>query len=308
MTSLAQIIHQKYQVRKTKKQKDAFIDLLQTHYPNMTIQKGGIRKSKNLIIGDVNHAEIFLSAHYDTCSVLPFPNFLTPKNPLFYIGFAILMLIPIFAIIFLVTLFLQLVVDNYWVTYFTDMALYFTALILMMSGPANKHTANDNTSGVITLCEIYAHLTEEEKKKTCLIFFDNEESGLLGSRLFLKKYKNLFDQKLLINFDCVSDGNYIMFSASKGARNKWNFSQFFVDEGNKKAFHTKAERTIYPSDQKGFPNGVAVCALKRNRFLGYYINRIHTSRDTVFDEENITYLTKNTHAFIEALCNEQNEP
>ena len=48
---------------------------------------------------------------------------------------------------------------------------------------------------------------------------------------------------------------------------------------------------MYPSDQKHFPYGVGICALKRGR-LGLYMDRIHTAKDTVLDEKNVNVLCK----------------
>ena len=51
-------------------------------------------------------------------------------------------------------------------------------LLLFFAGPANKHTANDNTSGVATLIEIMKELPEELRSDVAFIFFDLEEVGL----------------------------------------------------------------------------------------------------------------------------------
>ena len=56
-----------------------------------------------------------------------------------------------------------------------------------------------------------------------------------------------------------------------------------------------ARRAFYPSDQWGFPKALAMAALKRRRFLGAVIDRIHTRRDTILKEENIEYI-------VEGLC------
>ena len=47
---------------------------------------------------------------------------------------------------------------------------------------------------------------------------------------------------------------------------------------------------FYPSDQAKFRRGVGVCALKKSPVFGYYMDRIHTKRDTVLMEENIQLL------------------
>ena len=49
MTELSQLILEKYQVRKSKKQKTTFINLLKEHMP-VNIQTGGIVKSRRINI------------------------------------------------------------------------------------------------------------------------------------------------------------------------------------------------------------------------------------------------------------------
>ena len=61
------------------------------------------------------------------------------------------------------------------------------------------------------------------------------------------------------------------------------------------------KKVYYPSDQAGFPMAIAVAALKYKKPFGYYMDRIHTKRDTVFDRSNIAYLTERTVAFIESI-------
>ena len=47
--------------------------------------------------------------------------------------------------------------------------------------------------------------------------------------------------------------------------------------------------SVYPSDQKNFPLGVGICALRKGK-LGLYMSRIHTRRDTVLEETNVYIL------------------
>ena len=64
-----------------------------------------------------------------------------------------------------------------------------------------------------------------------------------------------------------------------------------VFEGTGKDIDVLPKRgTIYPSDQANFKVSAAVCALNRSPVVGLYMNKIHTPKDTVFDEENIALL------------------
>lgn len=303
MTPLSQTILEHYQVRKTKKQKSAFIDLLRQHFPQLQIQEGSFPRCRNIIIGDVKSAKVVLTAHYDTCAQLPFPNFITPKNPLLSILYSVLLIVPLVAAVFLLNLLLNLVSADYWVHYWISLVTYFGLLLLLVAGPANRHTANDNTSGVITLCELLTVLTEAERSNAAFVFFDHEETGLIGSSFFRSRYKKEMQDKLLINFDCVSDGDHLLVSASKAARAAHGelLKKCFLPEGTKGILFTEAEKTYYPSDQIGFKKSVAVAALKHNRFLGYYMDRIHTAKDTVMDKENIKLLCESIHRLLRSL-------
>lgn len=303
MTTLSKEILENYQVRKTKKQKKAFAEFLQSHIPDLQVQEIGFPKSRNLVLGDPNTAKILLTAHYDTCARLPFPNFITPKRPLISILYSFLIIIPYVALIFLLNLLLKHAITDFWLHYWISIAAYGVVMWLLLAGPANQHTANDNTSGVITLLEIYNSLTQEQRQQVCFVFFDNEEKGVIGSAQFRKKHKEIMKDKLLINYDCVSDGDHFLLGISKQANQKYHvaISRAFVSEDNKTVMLEKLKKVYYPSDQAGFPVAIAVAALKHNKVFGYYMDRIHTKRDTVFEESNITFLKEKTITLIESM-------
>lgn len=300
MTPLSQEILENYQIRKTRKQKLAFIDLLREHYPELQVQEGTI-KCRNIVIGDPEKADMIFSAHYDTCSAMPLPNFITPKRPVLTILYTLLFVIPLLGIMLLVNWALNQLSDYYWLNYFLSIAVYFGILAMMIVGPANKHTANDNTSGVITLCELLDRIPDELRERVCFVFFDHEETGLIGSYSFRKKYKALIKEKLLINFDCVSDGDHLLLAATKAADEAYGdqFRLAFIGTPEKTILLEKLEKVYYPSDHSGFPVALAVAALKHTRFVGYYMDRIHTARDTIFDERNIDLLCSGVLRFLE---------
>ena len=303
MTALSRKILDEYQVRKTKKQKTAFIDLMKANFPEITVQEGGFPKCRNLIAGDVEKAKVILTAHYDTCAQLPVPNFITPKNFLFTALYSILIIVPVVLAIFLVNMLLDRFTGDFTTHYAASLVVYLAFMLVLLAGPANKHTANDNTSGVIVLCELMQTLSSQQQEQVAFVFFDHEETGLLGSTLFHKRFKKIMDEKLLINFDCVSDGDHMMVSATKAARADYGDSlkAAFLPTEEKSILFTRSERTYYPSDQVGFKKAVAVASLKHKRFLGYYMDRIHTSKDTQFDTLNITLLCDSILRFLKSL-------
>ena len=303
MTPLSRNIFENYQTRKTKKQKTAFIALLKQHFPEMQVQTGSFPRCRNLIIGDVETAKVVFTAHYDTCARLLFPNFIAPKNTLLCVAYSILICLPIFLGVWLVNLLMNLVTDSYWLHYWVSLVTCFGFLGLMIFGPANKHTANDNTSGVIVLCELLEVLPEPLRKKAAFVFFDHEETGLVGSALFRSKYKKQMQEKLLINFDCVSDGDTIMLALSKAARKDFGelADRCFPATEDKSILLTRAEKIYFPSDQLGFPVSIAVAALKKKPILGYYMDKIHTARDREFDQKNLKLLCESSLRLLQKL-------
>lgn len=303
MTDLSRLILSQFQVRKTAKQKKAFIDLLSQHFPTLSVQEGGFPKCRNIIIGDITKAKIVLSAHYDTCAKLPFPNFIAPKNPLLSIAYGILLIVPIFLLAWLLKLLFCYFIPDFQSSSLVFFGVYVFFLLLVLAGPANKHTANDNTSGVIVLCELLKILDSTQLDKVAFVFFDQEETGLIGSSYFRSKYKTQMADKLLINFDCVSDGDHIFIAANKSARTELGdlLKASFLPTAEKSILFSRAEKIYYPSDQLGFRKSVAVAALNHKRFWGYYMDRIHTSKDTVFDQTNIKLLCEGILNFLKAI-------
>ena len=301
MTPFSQLILSDWQVRKTKKQKLAFIRLMQSRFPELRVEESKIIHNRNLVAGDLETAEFILSAHYDTCAVLPFPNFIMPKNIPVTVLYSLLICVPFFLIAFGFNLLLALVTDSFFVHYWASLILIIGLLVVVFFlGVPNKHTANDNTSGVITLCELMERMPEELREKVLFVFFDNEENGLLGSAFFRKLHKKELGGKLILNFDCVSDGDEILLVVNKAARKKYGgrLEAAFPGTDEMTVHMEKSSSAMYPSDQAGFPLSVAVAAMKKLPLLGLYLDRIHTGRDRVFDERNIEYLCKSTIDFL----------
>lgn len=64
--------------------------------------EGSFLSGHNVIAGDPDRAEVFFTAHDDTQAVLPFPNFITPRNMGVCIAFQALIVLGLFAIVALV--------------------------------------------------------------------------------------------------------------------------------------------------------------------------------------------------------------
>ncbi|MBQ8538974.1 MAG: M28 family peptidase [Ruminococcus sp.] len=313
MTQTTKEVFEKYQVRKSKKQRKAFIEYVKgvcEKYGYDVKTEKGYFGAKNIIVGDVDKAKVLYTAHYDTCARLFFPNFITPKNFFIYLIYQFLIVAGFVAVAVFFGILSSVILtycgaSEYGVIEISkdiSLIVYFLMLFLMIFGPANKHTANDNTSGVTTLLDIMTTLNDEQKDKVAFIFFDLEEAGLFGSSTFASKHKNIAQSKLVINFDCVSDGKTILFALKKTTKKHKELLQNVFKSNETITVDIADKGVFYPSDNMSFKEGIGVAALKTfKNTKTLYMDRIHTSKDTVYDEENISYLVDGSIKLLELL-------
>lgn len=297
MNGISQKILSQYQVRKTKKQKREFEDFLRDSLARDGIElkieeKGG---NRNLIVGDPDSAEVVFTAHYDTQPVLPFPNIVTPKNIPFFILYQIAISVLLFGPGLLIEFGLIYLGCSFYVCLAALYCWIIGMLLLMFIGPANKHTANDNTSGVITVLEtVYLMRERGTLDDAAFVLFDNEEKGMLGSAAFASLHKKSL-RGLIVNFDCVSDGDSILLFPSRRVKKDSavcaRLEAAFKSSGDKELLLEKGA-AIYPSDQMSFKRSVGVASFNKKPVLGYYTDKLHTAKDTVFDERNIALLSE----------------
>lgn len=304
-------ILERFQVRKTKKQKLAFIDYIRSVCEEKGIdvkveEKRSLLKTRNIVIGDPDTCDFVVGAHYDTCAVMPVPNFITPRNLLFFILFQLVLCVFMFAPAVLVAFVLYALGVSLPIAFISFNITLLLVCVQIICGISNKHTANDNTSGVVTVLETLFSMTPEQRSRVCFVLFDLEEVGLVGSSAFAAAHENIRKNTVLINLDCVSDGDHIMAALPKKFRLSTDGARFArciesaCEKHSKNARIFKRETTIYPSDQVNFKNGVAISSMNRSRLIGLYMNRIHTPRDTVFDENNISCIKQAIIDFSEA--------
>lgn len=289
-------ILKEFPVRKSKAQKKAFRDAVESYAQGLgyetKVEKGSLG-ARNLVIGDPERASYLITAHYDTCARMPVPNLITPCNFWSFLGYqlfvGIMLLIPVGLVSGIVGYFTKSPEAGVLVGY----ALLLFMLWLMLAGPANKSNVNDNSSGVITVLEIAKTLQEKERDKVCFVLFDLEELGLIGSASYRSAHKKQTNEQIVLNLDCVSDGDHLMmFPTGKLKKNKEKLSSLYRACGyfGKKSLVVREKGfRVYPSDQTNFPYAVGICALRPSKF-GLYLSRIHTPKDTVMDETNINIL------------------
>lgn len=297
MLNMPMDVLSQFPVRKSKKQKQAFRDAVQAYCAGLgyetRVEKGSFGAS-NLIIGDPRSADYLVTAHYDTPARMIVPNLLTPCNLLTFLLYQLLVTVIMFIPPAVVGGLAGWLLRSKDLGFLIGYAVLWVVIVLMMAGPANPNTANDNTSGVVTALEIARTMPENQRGKVAFVLFDLEELGLLGSAAYRKAHKEETNQQIVLNVDCVGDGNEIVFfPAKKLCKDEGKLRRLcsVVSRNGKKTISVcnKGFRT-YPSDQKNFPYGVGIAAFHRKKGVGLYLSRIHTPKDTILEETNVNIL------------------
>jgi len=288
-----------YKVRKTQNQKTRFIelvvqDLVEDGHKVLVEESKGLIRNRNIVVGDLSSARIICGAHYDTPARFILPNLVTPRNIPLLIFYQLFLALVLVMPCLVAALLIGAVTTSELMGLLVFELLLVLMIFLLLAGPANPNNFNDNTSGTVTLIEILKKLSAEERAGVAVVFFDNEEKGLVGSHRFAKLHQRELAGKLVVNFDCVSDGDILLLVRNRRMRKDAEASDVFVPSfENSFAKEILCASCFNPSDQMSFGNNrtVTFAAMRKARLVGLYVGRIHTSRDVIFDVRNIKVLS-----------------
>lgn len=297
-----------YPIRKNKKQKESFRTDVTTYVKelgyNICLEKGSFG-AQNIVIGDPKTARYLVTAHYDTPASIGLPNVLTPCNLLTYILWQFLIIGGILLAAAVSGGLTGLLLRSPELGSAAAYIFYWGLLILLMFGPANRNNANDNTSGVVTALEIARSIPQNMRHRMCFVLFDLEEAGLIGSSAYRKAHKAESNNQIILNLDCVGDGDHIIFFPTKKAKKNEKLMQDIRHItgciGEKCIILKSTGFYIYPSDQKHFPVAFGIAAFHKKKGIGYYVAKIHTKKDTTLDITNVNLLRA---AIITMICSD----
>ena len=308
--SILKYLNENYPIRKSEKEKERFrsyiIESLKKKNVEARVETTNDKKNNNIVIGDPTKAKAVFCAHYDTPAMSPFPNIMIPKNKLVFYAYQF---VPITFLVVVSLLFGwivgEVIFNSYEAFLIMFMVAYYGMFFGIMRGFTNKYNYNDNTSGVATVLSIIDEIPSERLSDFAFILFDNEEKGKKGSAAYFKDHKDEMKARFLINFDCVGNGENIIFIAQKDAVDSDELEAlkkaFASGDGFNVDFCTYKEGQSN-SDHKNFPKGVACVACKKTDGGLLYTPNIHTNKDTVANDGNICYLAKKTALFINELA------
>lgn len=283
-----------YGVRFFAKQKKKFREYVKEEMNNLGWDTEIIKK--NIVIGDIEKAKYVYTAHYDTPGKIP--AYARWVFKLF--GNTSIVLAPLLILVILILYTALIGVMAYRlglekIAYvLVDIPYMFLLIGIFIP---NKNNYTDNTSGVLTLLNIAHEISIQnlDKEEAAFIFFNNEEWGLLGSaemKKYMKKNNISIENKKMVNFDCVGNGDEILITHGKN-------DKFAKEIGDrlKRATPYNVEKFRY----KGIPlsddfifrkiGAIGIIFCKKSKFRGYYIPNIHCNKDIILDLSNINFLT-----------------
>lgn len=305
-------LNEKSGVRRNNEEKKAFRDFVIGECKKMgfsaRVETTGDGKNDNVIVGDPKTAKVLFTAHYDTPATSLFPNIMIPRNIPIFFAYQMLPVMVMLAVALSISYLVGMVwLENERAYILTFLALYYGLYFLMFRGFSNPKNHNDNTSGVATLLTIMANLDDIKRGNVAFIFFDNEEKGKKGSKAYFNDHKTDMEKKLLINFDCVGNGETIVFIAKEEAEKTEEYKKLaecFTPNNGYTAEFYPMQGSESNSDYKNFPMGIGCMACKKTKGGMLYTPAIHTPRDNVANSENIEYITDGIIRFLDEVKNE----
>ena len=298
----------RFPIRRSREEKAAFrawaMQAMREMGYEPRVEENGRARHQNIIAGDPEHAAVLFCAHYDTPAVFFLPNLMLPRNlPLFFLYQ--LLCVATLLIVGLGAMFLVGgLTGSRQAGTLAFLLVYFGLLMLLRMGPANRHNVNDNTSGVAALMHIMDSLPPEHRGKAAFILFDNEEKGKAGSAAYAREHQQVAYTRLMVNLDCVGVGEHILIISKKLARQHLEFApmqRHMAGQTGRQVHFYDATGSMVNSDQANFKCGVAVCACKRKKGVGFYTPAIHTARDTQADQGNLDAIAAGMSAFVQEL-------
>ena len=288
-------IDSRFPVRNSEAQKEAFREYAISEAQAAGWTAGTVQETgghNNVVIGDPETARTVFTAHYDTPRRGLFPNLMLPTNKLLKYLYLAAVILPMLA----VAIYAGVLVRK--LTGLEGAALvYFALFLLMFRGPANARNRNDNTSGTAAVLTLAQKLAGDPS--AAFILFDNEEKGKKGSRAFAAAHPEIKQNTLIINMDCVGNGDTFIAGASDPAIADRRYPRLRAALESKGGKVFPAAKASMNSDHKSFDKSVGIAACLYKNGVGFYTPRIHTGRDTVASPENIERLTDALREFVE---------
>ena len=304
--SFINTLTEKFPIRRSEEQKSAFRTWMVEQAQSMGYQAQVecVKKHNNVVIGDPEMAQAIFVAHYDTPAGFFLPNLMTPRNRGFFYLRQVGMILLYILIGALLGIPAGVLSGNARIGFLVGYLAYMALVFGMIYGPANKHNVNDNTSGVAAILETMARIPAEQRSKVAFILFDNEERGLLGSKAYAKAHPHVKENGFVVNLDCVGDGDHVLLISNQKARDAGAYAALTAGmegQSGRELHLFPMETSKGSSDHKSFKTSSVIYACRVSKVVGFYCDKIHTSKDTVCEQVNLDFIAGGLSDFVAKL-------
>lgn len=292
--------HGRFPVRLTKKQKERFLQELETalqarNFATSRIVARKLLRCTNLVAHCDRPRVIFL-AHYDTPTIIPF--WFSWLFQLIGHTRQILAMVILVGLLVLISLLLATV----GLATLFHLLVFLSLLTLFIPNPHNRE---DNTSGVIGLMALadWLHQHPDLQKEVQLVFLDNEEWGLLGSGALKNvwdKQGHPYQQAVIINLDCISRGQIPLLVYHRNDTVADRLRPYL--QNHLPQLQMMDMGPVPLSDNYTFGREGAVDISYADPTMlpgGYYIPHIHTPADNAFFPDRLQHLIEGLTDFLQ---------
>lgn len=221
-----------YKTRFTRSKKDAFLEELKKDFNELGYEYSEIKgkkwltKANDAVFGNLKGAKTVIVASYDTpekklmpkTAYYPFNGNKTMSKDFWYTFFPMILLY--FVILGLYVGMRRMDENSAFLGAVSMLIMLTLAFICYMfiHGVGNKYNANRNTSGIICALEIAKELNKEQKKQVAFVFTDMNRKRYLGSEIFANILKKMNKSPLIIELDCIGDGDDFAIGYLSGSK------------------------------------------------------------------------------------------
>ncbi len=303
MTDYAALIGERFPVRRTKAQKQAFRDWLTAELRGLGYapreEINGRVKARNLLAGDPEKSAVLFVAHYDTPSRWLLPDLGFPRNiPLWILWqllHILLLLIPALAVY---TAVWSLTGGNARLGLWGLVLTYAGLLCLSQFGPANPVNRGEDADPAAMLT-LMASLPEEDRKKAAFLFADRGCTAGSGARAWAREHPMPAYTRLTVAFARVGGGDRLLMAATDLAVKCTGFGSLTAAlekcEGLPLTRCSTRLCTVR-GDRKSFRCGVSLTACRRAPGVGLWYHGGRTPGDRRCD--NVEAVSAALRAFL----------
>ena len=266
-----------FPVRRSREEKDAFVQAVTAFAEGLgnktAVEEGGWLKSRNLVIGDPERAQMLFCAHYDTPARRLLPEISFPGRPVLSLVLEILkalfLMLPAFAVYLLFWSFLgSRAVPVFFLT-------YLALLALQVLGPAEKRNPGLDAA-VQTLLEVMETLPDEARSRAAFVLFDHGELNRAGARQFAKNHSQAAWTRLMVQFERMEAGSQLVLLTGRPAQKAAGFHGLVSALNRIPGYKVSTFTTLpfsAPSDATGFACHVRLLLCDAAAFLGPMLRR-----------------------------------